>query len=65
MSGEASAKHAAQEPKSAGQKLAEEQFKNIQALKGIPADQLIPAMQFISASLGVDCEYCHDHQAMD
>ena len=60
----------AQEPKSAGQrasgqKLAEEQFKNIQVLKGVPADQLIPAMQFITASLGVDCEYCHDHQAMD
>ena len=34
-------------------------------LKGIPADQLIPGMQFIAASLGVDCEYCHDHQAMD
>jgi hypothetical protein len=70
VSGEASGKHAAQEPKSAGQrsagqKLAEEQFKNIQVLKGIPADQVIPAMQFISASLGVDCDYCHDHQAMD
>src|ERR1700738_1345148 len=70
VSGEASAKHATQEPKSAdqkvaSQKLAEEQFKNIQVLKGVPADQLIPAMQFISASLGVDCEYCHDHQAMD
>jgi photosynthetic reaction center cytochrome c subunit len=65
MSGEATEKHAAQEPKSAGQKLAEEQFKNIQVLKGIPADQLIPAMQFITASLGVDCDYCHDHQAMD
>src|ERR1700726_386335 len=46
-------------------KRAEEQFKNIQVLKGIPADQLIPAMQFITASLGVECEYCHDHQAMD
>jgi photosynthetic reaction center cytochrome c subunit len=70
VSGEASEKHAAQEPKSAsqraaGQKLAEEQFKNIQALKGIPADQLIPAMQFISASLGVECEFCHVHDKMD
>jgi hypothetical protein len=43
----------------AGPKLAEEEFKNIQALKGIPADQLIPSMQFIAASLGVECEYCH------
>ena len=73
VSGEASAKGAAQtaqEPKNAGQrpagqKLAEEQFKNIQALKGIPADQLIPAMQFISASLGVECEFCHVHEKMD
>ena len=43
----------------AGPKLAEEEFKNIQALKGIPAEQLIPTMQFIAASLGVECEYCH------
>jgi photosynthetic reaction center cytochrome c subunit len=28
-------------------------------LKGIPADQLIPAMEFITASLGVECEFCH------
>jgi hypothetical protein len=40
-------------------KLAEEEYKNIQALKGIPAEQLIPSMQFIAASLGVECEYCH------
>jgi photosynthetic reaction center cytochrome c subunit len=45
--------------------LAEEQFKNIQALKGIPAEQLIPSMQFIAASLGVECEYCHVHGAME
>jgi len=44
-------------------KLAEQQFKNIQALKGIPADQVIPSMQFIGASLGVECEYCHVHGA--
>jgi photosynthetic reaction center cytochrome c subunit len=59
--------HGAMQPgqNHAGQKLAEEQFKNIQALKGIPADQLIPAMQFISASLGVECDFCHNHEAMD
>jgi hypothetical protein len=70
VSGEGSAKQAAQELKSAGQraggqKAAEEQFKNIQALKGIPAEQLIPAMQFISASLGVECEFCHVHEKFD
>jgi photosynthetic reaction center cytochrome c subunit len=40
-------------------KKAEEQYKNIQVLKGIPADQLIPGMQFITASLGVECQFCH------
>jgi photosynthetic reaction center cytochrome c subunit len=44
---------------------ASEQFKNIQILKDIPGDQIIPAMQFISASLGVDCEYCHVEHAFD
>jgi photosynthetic reaction center cytochrome c subunit len=40
-------------------KLTEDAFKNIQILKGVPADQLIPAMEFITASLGVECEFCH------
>jgi photosynthetic reaction center cytochrome c subunit len=40
-------------------KKAEEQYKNIQVLKGVPADQLIPGMQFITASLGVECQFCH------
>ncbi|HKN74459.1 MAG TPA: c-type cytochrome [Candidatus Acidoferrum sp.] len=43
----------------AAPKLAEEQFKNIKVLKGVPADQIFPSMQFITASLGVECEYCH------
>jgi len=43
----------------ASPKLAEQQFKNIKVLKGIPAEQVIPAMQFMAASLGVECEYCH------
>src|SRR5580693_8172232 len=49
----------------AGPKKAEEQYKNIQVLKGIPADQLIPAMQFIATSLGVGCEFCHVEGAFD
>jgi hypothetical protein len=48
-----------------GPKKAEEQFKNIQVLKGIPAEQLIPTMQFVTASLGVDCEFCHVHNAFE
>ncbi len=46
-------------------KKAEEQYKNIQVLKGIPADQLIPAMQFIAASLGVECQFCHVEGAFE
>jgi photosynthetic reaction center cytochrome c subunit len=42
-------------------KLAEQQFKNIKVLNGISAEQVIPAMQFITASLGVECDYCHVH----
>jgi len=48
-----------------GDKKAEEQFKNIQVLKGIPADQLIPTMQFITASLGVECDFCHAQGAFE
>jgi photosynthetic reaction center cytochrome c subunit len=52
-------------PASTVAKTAEQQFKNIQTLKGVPADQVIPAMQFISASLGVECEFCHVEHAFD
>jgi len=38
---------------------AEQVFKNIQVLKGTPANQIVPTMQFISNSLGVECEFCH------
>ena len=40
-------------------KTAEQVFKNIVALKGVPADQVIPAMQFMAAALGGECGMCH------
>jgi hypothetical protein len=40
-------------------KTAEQVYKNITELKGTPADQLMPTMQFMSVSLGVQCESCH------
>ena len=40
-------------------KKASEQFKNIQVLKDLPADQLYPAMHFMATSLGVECVDCH------
>jgi hypothetical protein len=57
--------NSAPKPSSPGPKKAEEEFKNIQVLKGIPADQLFPTMQFITASLGVECEFCHVHNAFE
>ncbi len=43
----------------------EQRFNNIQVLKGLPADQLVPAMQFITASLGVECNFCHVENHFD
>ncbi len=49
----------------AQEKTAQSHFKNLQVLKDVPPDQLIPAMQFISASLGVECEFCHVRDAFE
>lgn len=38
---------------------AEEVFKNIVSLKGRKASDVIPAMHFMSQSLGTDCAFCH------
>ena len=46
-------------------KTAAEVYKNIKVLKDIPADDLIPTMEFISASLGVRCSYCHVEHHFD
>ncbi len=37
----------------------EQRYKNIQVLKGLPASQMRPMMNYISASLGVNCAFCH------
>jgi photosynthetic reaction center cytochrome c subunit len=46
-------------------KTTEQVYKNIQVLKGVPAEQLIPAMQFVTASLGVQCDFCHLENAFE
>jgi photosynthetic reaction center cytochrome c subunit len=38
---------------------AEEVFKNIQVLKGIPVDEFMSTMGVFSAALGMSCEDCH------
>jgi photosynthetic reaction center cytochrome c subunit len=47
-------------PKTAG-----ETYKNVQVLKDIPADQLVPTMRFVAASLGVECGFCHVPKAFE
>lgn len=37
----------------------EQKYKNIQVLKGLPASQMRPMMNYISAALGVECIACH------
>lgn len=58
--GAASQSMAPHEGPTAGQR-----FKNLQVLKDAPADQIFPAMQFITASLGVECGFCHVQGAFD
>lgn len=55
----------AQEAQPSAQKTAGEFYKNVQVLKNIPSDQLIPAMRYITAALGVECEYCHVPKRFD
>ena len=43
----------------ARQPMAEEVFKNIQVLRGIPVDEFMTTMGFFSASLGLNCTDCH------
>src|SRR5215813_8091919 len=39
--------------------MAEEVFKNVQILKGIPVNQFMETMGFFAASLAADCTFCH------
>ena len=39
--------------------MVEDVFKNVQVLKGIPVNQFMQTMGFFSASLGLNCTYCH------
>src|SRR5215218_597666 len=51
-----SAGQTAQEPRPV---MAEDVFKNIQVLRGIPVDQFMGTMGFFSAALGLNCTDCH------
>ena len=48
-----------------GVRKAEEQYKNIQVLKGVPAEQIPVTMRLVANSLGVQCTFCHVQGAND
>src|SRR5262252_2394985 len=44
--------------------MAEDVFKNVQVLKGIPVNQFMETMGFFSAALGYNCTNCHGDQVL-
>lgn len=54
-----------QTPRPAPEKKSGEVFKNLKVLNDTPSDLFLPSMQFITASLGVHCEYCHVENAFE
>lgn len=45
--------------------MAEQVFKNVRALKGIPVDDFMETMGLISAALSFDCSDCHENAGTD
>src|SRR3990172_8166412 len=50
---------AQQAPAAERPQMAENVYKNIQVLRGIPADQFLETMGFMAASTGLNCTHCH------
>src|SRR6266699_4544458 len=44
--------------------MAEDVFKNVQLLKGIPVNQFMETMGFFSAALGYNCTNCHGDEVL-
>jgi hypothetical protein len=40
-------------------------YKNLRLFQDLPANEIVPSMQFIAASLGVGCNYCHVEGSFD
>jgi len=55
----------AQDTKAPAGQTAAQRYKNIQVLKTLPADKLIPTMRLYSESLGVRCGFCHVQGAFE
>ncbi len=45
--------------------MAEQVFKNVKVLKGIPVGEFMDTMGFFAASLGLNCVYCHVAESME
>ncbi len=58
-SARAGAEQASTQQQSQADPPVEQVQKNIKVLNGLPVSQLIPVMNFMGASLGVRCDYCH------
>lgn len=41
------------------EKTTDQAYRNIQVFKGVPASQLLGAMNFMAGALGVSCNHCH------
>src|ERR1043166_7772317 len=52
-------------PATSSEKKSGDVFKNLKVLNNTPSDLLLPSMQFITSSLGVQCEYCHVENAFE
>lgn len=56
-------KTAGQAAQPAKPQMAEEVFKNVQVLKGLPVDEFMDTMGMISSALGLNCLDCHTSDA--
>jgi hypothetical protein len=56
---------AVQAPQTPPVRTAQQQFKNVQVLRDIPANQMIPTMHLITGQLGVGCQFCHVWEQWD
>jgi len=45
--------------------MAEQVFKNVKVLKGIPVGEFMDTMGFFAASLGLNCVYCHVSESLE
>jgi outer membrane lipoprotein-sorting protein len=61
--GQTAAPRPAQQQPAQKELMAEDVYKNIQVLKGIPENQFLATMGFFSASIGESCEFCHDDES--